>query len=190
MATIHNLHAIQNEIMDEDIVFFYSGYITEELLMSVGNTIKKKLSIVQTNKKISRTVFALFVEEVQNIIRYSKGVIRKQALPEEEFEEIDSLRHGFISIGRFDESYYVCCGNLVLDEDVERLESHLKKIQELDPQELKAVYKDILKKGPPEGSKGAGIGFVDIARRASGGFDYQFMNVDDKHKYFYLKAYA
>lgn len=190
MDTFDSIHAIQSGLVGEEIFFFYSGYITEDLLLTVGNTIKKKLENVQADKKKSRAVFAIFVEETQNIIRYSKAVLHNQSSMQEGAETIDSLRHGFLSIGKEKGTYFVCCGNLVLNADVQRMEEHLQKIQALDADGLKAIYKETLKSGPPEGSKGAGIGFVDIARRAKGGFDFKFKDVDDTHKYFYLKAYA
>jgi len=189
MDTIDQIHEIQENLLGHKIIFFYSGYITEDLLMSVGNTIKKKFALVQADRKDTRAVFAVFVEEVQNIIRYSKAVLNDQSSDSIDQEEKEALRHGFLSIGKADQRYFVCCGNLVLNADVETMESHLLKIQSLDADGLKKFYKERLKEGPPEGSKGAGIGFVDIARRAKGGIEFKFKDVDDSHKYFYLKAY-
>jgi len=186
LDTIEKIHAVQAELSGENIFFFYSGYITEDLLLSVGNTIKRKLEFVQADRKASRAVFAVFVEEVQNIIRYSEGILQNQ---QDLGEDPDTLRHGFLSIGKQESGYFVCCGNLVLNEDVERLEKHLKTLQEMDADALRSTYKESLKKAPPENSKGAGIGFIDIARRASGGFDFRFKDVDETHKFFYLKAY-
>ncbi len=154
--------------------------------MSFGKTIRQSLELVQVDKKTARSVFAIFVEETQNIVRYSKAI-----LPEDADDSEAVLRHGFIAVGSPEKDvYFVCCGNLILKDDVQRLSRHLKHIATLDSDGLKALYKEILKDAVPEGSKGAGVGFVDIARRANGAFEYDFKDVDDKHAYFYLKAYA
>jgi len=187
LDTIDAIHAVQQELAEHEIFFFYSGFITEELLLSVGNAIKKKLELVQADRKTSRAVFAIFVEEVQNIIRYSKSVLQS---PENSNEDADSLRHGFLSIGRREKGYIVCCGNLVLNEDAERLGVHLENLQKMDIAAIKQIYKETLRNPPPENSKGAGVGFMDIARRANGGFDFRFKDVDDAHKFFYLRAYT
>jgi len=185
MADLDKIHEIQDALNNEQIIFCYAGYITEDVLLSVGNTIKQKLEVVQADRNASRAIFAIFVEEAQNVIRYSKAVLGDEA-----DEEADVLRRGFLAVGKTDERYFVCCGNLIQRADVERLEGHLKHIKSLDADGLKALYKKTLRDDPPEGSKGAGVGFVDIARRAKGGFDYRFKDVDDTHAYFYLNAYA
>ena len=185
MIDLERMHRIQDALNDEEVIFCYAGYITEDVLLSVGTTIKQKLEVVRADRSAARAVFAIFVEEAQNVIRYSKAV-----LGDEEAEEADVLRRGIIAVGKTDGRYYVCCGNLVQRQDVERLESHLSHIKTLDETELKALYKKSLREAPPEGSKGAGVGFVDIARRAKGGFTYLFKDIDSEHAYFYLSAYA
>lgn len=187
MSTIDNMHKVQEQLTDDDIIFYYSGYITEDILLSVGKILKKKMEMVKVDRKASRAIFAIFVEEVQNIIRYSKAVLTYEG---DDTDESDELRHGFVSIGKKEDRYFVCCGNLILNEDVGRLDEYLTKIKNLDADGLKLIYKETLKKQPPEGSKGAGVGFVDIARRAKGGFEFKFKDVDNLHKFFYLKAYA
>jgi len=161
--------------------------MTEDVLLSFGTTIRQKLELVQAERKTARAVFAIFVEETQNIIRYSRDV-----LPEVDEDDDESvvLRHGFLAVGKSEGRYFVCCGNLILESDVERLQTQLSHIKSLDPDALNALYKDILRGDVPDGSKGAGVGFVDIARRAKGEFDFEFMPVKNGYSYFYLKAFA
>jgi hypothetical protein len=195
MDSISKIHQIQEILEEQKIIFCYSGYVTESVLLGVGETIKKKMELVHADRKSARVVFAIFVEEVQNIIRYSDAVLTdhgaKDDLGDEELDgEVDSMRRGFVAIGNAESSYFVCCGNLVKTADMGRLENNLKHIQSLDEDGLKTLYKETLRNPPPDGSKGAGVGFVDIARRARGGFEYSFKNIDDAHAYFYFKAYA
>jgi hypothetical protein len=47
-----------------------------------------------------------------------------------------------------------------------------------------------LKEGPPEGSKGAGVGFVSIAREANGDWDYEMVPTEDPNMFFFcFEAY-
>lgn len=191
ISTIDQIHEIQTGLAEQQIIFCYAGYMTEEVLLSVGSTIKQKLKLVQADRNASRAIFAIFIEEAQNVIRYSKAVLGDEAAdPEDDEDGAVTLRHGFIAVGKTDGRYFVCCSNLVQHDDVARLQRSLEHIQSLDADGLKALYKETLRNDPPEGSKGAGVGFVDIARRAKGGFDFSFKDVDDDHAYFYLRAYA
>lgn len=178
------LYEFRGYLQERGIIFCYSGYLTEEVLTGIGNAIKKKLEIEDTKKAISKSLFSIFVEQVQNVIRYSAEGISDSA-----HKELKQLRYGVLTVGNKDGVYFVSCGNLIQLSDVERLRSALDHIQKLDREGLKALYKKTLKGETPEGSKGAGVGFIDIARRARD-FEFDFVRVDDDHSYFCLKAYV
>ena len=179
------MYDFRDYLKNEGIIFCYSGYMTEEVLSGIGQTIKKKLELVEADRNTARGVFSVFVEQVQNVIRYSAE--RQEGIVD---EKLDEIRYGVLTVGQKDDQYFVSCGNLVENRDVERLQTSLKHIQELDKDGLRALYKETLKGETPEGSKGAGVGFIDIARRATKGFEYDFMNMDGDHSYFCLKAYV
>ncbi|MBF0583279.1 MAG: hypothetical protein HQL80_03475 [Magnetococcales bacterium] len=178
--------SFREELSRQGILFCYSGYITEEVLSSIGNTLKHKLEIDKTDKRVSRGVFSLFVEQVQNLIRYSAEVESSHQSSDQRSIE---LRYGLLTVGQKEERYFVACANMVPNRDVAHLRANLAKIKEMDSVGLKALYKEILKGETPEGSKGAGVGFVDIARRATNGFEFDFVDVDSEFSYFFLKAY-
>jgi hypothetical protein len=74
---LFNLRSI---LQKEGIIFAYSGYLTEAVLSGVGEAVKHKLALEDTDTKTQRSVFAVFVEQVQNMIRYSAA--RKWPIPE------------------------------------------------------------------------------------------------------------
>ena len=82
----------------------------------------------------------------------------------------------------------VCAGNLVERSDVERLRAKLSRIRDMSKDELRALYKEQLRAEPEAGSKGAGLGFMEIARRASKPIEFDFTDVDATHAFFALKA--
>ena len=68
-------------------------------------------------------------------------------------------------------------------------ERKLDQIRNMDKEELRALHKERLRLGPEEGSKGAGLGLMEIARRASKPIEFEFIEVDDgEHVFFALKA--
>ena len=58
----------------------------------------------------------------------------------------------------------------------------------MNKEQLRALHKERLRAGPEEGSKGAGLGLMEIARRASKPIEFDFADVDDKHAFFTLKV--
>lgn len=174
---------------EHGIIFCYSGFMTEDTLVGIGDAIKKKLALDETDRQTTRVVFSVFVEQVQNVIRYSAERQTKEEAPVVE-TEAEEIRSGIIALGREDDHIFITCGNMVCSDDVPRLSENLRAIQQMDKKELKALWKKTLRDGRPEGSKGAGVGFVDIARRARGGFDFEFTEVNDREHFFTIKAHV
>ncbi len=65
------LFDIRTVLRKQGIIFAYSGPVTETVLSGVGEAIKQKLVIDDADTKTLRSVFAVFVEQMQNMIRYS-----------------------------------------------------------------------------------------------------------------------
>jgi len=174
----------RNYLRDRGIIFSYSGYMTEEVLTGIGGALRTKMELDGTDRQIARTIFSIFVEQVQNVIRYS-AEFEEGRVQDDDIE----IRYGVLTVGLKDNKHFVSCGNLIEKSKVERLKESLERIQGLDKDGLKTLYKDTLRGETPEGSKGAGVGFIDIARRANHGFDFDFSEVNDEYSYFMLNAY-
>ena len=71
-------------------------------------------------------------------------------------------------------------------ENVERLKENLENLQQMDSKDLKKAYKQRLREGAPEGSKGAGLGFIEIARKSS---KFEFDFVENSELHFVLQAW-
>ena len=184
MALADDMYRFRNELQGQGIIFCYSGYMTEQVLTGIGDAIKRKLELEQADSGTARTVFGVFAEQMQNVIRYSA-----EREPQETGDG-GHLRYGVLTVGRNDDRYFISCGNVIEKEDVERLRTSLTHIKSLDKEGLKALYKETLRGDPPDGSKGAGVGFIDIARRANNGFEFDFATLDDERSYFCIKAYV
>ena len=55
-------------LQNKGIIFCYSGYITEDVLAGIGDAIKRKLEHEKADKRTSRGLFSIFVEQMQNVI--------------------------------------------------------------------------------------------------------------------------
>jgi hypothetical protein len=209
MQTEHKLNGasfldLRRQLESRGIVFSYCGYLNENILSGIGNALQSKMAIDHTDQKISRGIFSTFVEQVQNVIRYSAETIgpeerekleREAALAEGRAEITDlddgELRYGLITIGELPSGKrFVTCANLIKNENVEKVSQSLESIRGLNRKELTTLMREHLKAGPPEGSKGAGVGFISIAREANGNWEYDMVPMDDgKFTFFCLEAY-
>ena len=124
----------------------------------------------------------MLIEQTQNILHYSA-----ETKPDKNnSEQIERL--GFITLGFEDDHYFVAGGNRILNVDLERVKSKLTRIQEMDPLELKAYYREMRKKDQEATSKGAGLGFIELARKSSKPLEFNFIEIDPEYSFFCLKT--
>jgi hypothetical protein len=182
-----DLYRLRGLLRQRKIMFCYSGYVNERVLGGVGEALKQKMVIEEADTKTLRSVFAVFVEQMQNMIRYSAEKEPDFAATGQGEPPLE-IRYGVIAIGQSDDGFCVEAGNLIMKEDVARLRARLEEIRAADRAGLKALYKEKLKGPQDEASKGAGVGFIEIARRASKPIEFEFMDVDETYAFFMLRA--
>ncbi|MBF0611424.1 MAG: hypothetical protein G8345_11270 [Magnetococcales bacterium] len=182
MNLAHKHYQIRELLHEQGVIFCYSGYMNENILTGIGQAIKQKLVLEEADTNTVNGVFSIFVEQMQNVIRYS-AEREPDTTPAESV-----LSYGTLTVGREGDAFFVTCGNKVENSHADRLREQLTMISQLDRTGLKNLYKQILRGEVPEGSKGAGVGFVDIAKRASRPIEFDFMLIDENYSFFSLKA--
>ncbi len=179
---LENLYYLKTELETQGIFFCFSGPVSQALLMEIGDTLRNKMTLEKTSPSTILKVFAMLVEQAQNIIHYSAEKI-PPGKPEE-----GELRNGIIVVGYEDGHYYVVCGNMVENENVDFLRSHLVKLQTMSKDELKDYYKQQRRIGPHENSKGGGLGFIELARRSVTPLQFEFRKIDEKFSFFSFRT--
>ncbi|RLC15111.1 MAG: hypothetical protein DRI57_13390 [Deltaproteobacteria bacterium] len=167
---VKNLYALKKDFGKRGIFLSFSGPLSQELMVEIGATLKQKMKLEEASKSTVFRVFSMVVENAQNIIYYSA-------------EE----SHGIIIVGYENKHYFVMSGNMLKNEKVERLRKKLTALQTMDKDELKKHYKVQRKKGPGEGSKGGGLGFIEMARKASRPIEFEFEKIDGNVSFFSVK---
>jgi hypothetical protein len=177
--------SIRRILKDKQVWFHYEGYITEDILSGTTNALKLRLSCDDIDMNVAKSGFYIFVELVQNIIRYSAyGETITSVWGAED------LKFGTFVIGRGPDNIMISSENLIETTNTKPLDDHLAHLKGLSADDLKQLYKDILRKAPHPDSKGAGVGFIEIARKATLGFEYSFTEIDENFSKFIYTAYV
>jgi hypothetical protein len=178
-----DIFAFSERMHDQGIVLCYNGYFSEKVLTGLGDALKAKMAIDETDASVSKRVFSVFVEQTQNIIRYSADKVPLFG------GDALELRYGTITIGHENGRFFIIAGNRVEAGDVPRLQARLLRLQTMSKDELRRYYKERLRAADTDSQKGAGLGFIEIARIASEPFTFDFKSIDAEHCFFCLKAY-
>ena len=175
--------AFKKVMDDEGIIFSFSGYLSEGVLYSLGEALRQKMAVEDTDVSTVKKVFSVFVEQAQNIIRYSsEKVVGNHGKPVE-------LSSGTVTLGRLDGHFYIVCGNVMSNDHVDKLRSRLELLCQMDKDEIKSYYREQLREAPDEDSRGGTIGLIEIARRASRPMEFDFSPVQDGTSFFCLRVF-
>ncbi|MNQ59646.1 hypothetical protein D3C85_739040 [compost metagenome] len=172
---------LQQSMLSHGILICFSGKLTQTLIVEYGEAVKSYLEVANRPKNEIYNIFSIFIEQTQNINHYNAS---KTDSPH--YEKI--VQSSFITIGKAKEGNFVCSGNLIQNEDASALQSLLDDLVLLNKEELKALYKAKLKAPTSPDAKSAGLGMIDMARKASLPFEYSLTRLDEHYTYFTMKT--
>jgi hypothetical protein len=176
MKYIYEIHQM---MLKHNIILVYEGEFTQEITKSVLAMAERNMDSMGEESNIKRKVFNVMVECLQNIVKHGDEYISGQ-LP---------TQSAIFMIGKHEDSYVITSGNPVKDDEIEGLKEKLDKINSLDKDGLKVLYKDIIKSGTGLTYRGgAGLGFVDMARKSGHKLEYGFESLGNDLSFFSLKT--
>lgn len=164
------------------ILFYYTGEFSPHVIGAMSDTLKKRLDTVGISGPSRRKIFSAFIEMAQNIMHYARDA------------QNGASRVGAIAIGEANAKYWIVSGNSVPVEQVERIKNRVEPLRSMTIDEIKLAYKEQLRNEAHESSdelsRGAGLGFLTVAREASEPLEYQIVYRSDRHECaeFYLRA--
>lgn len=175
MNYIYDLH---RTMMAQKLILVYEGEFTQESTKSILAMAERNLDTSGEDSSIRRKVFNVMVETLQNIVKHSDELVDG---------EIHSHAAIFL-IGRDNKRYSIMAGNPIRKSNVQNLSAALERINGLDKEGLKEMYKEIIKNTTISEKGGAGLGFVDMARKSGERLEYEFPEMNPEYAFFCLKV--
>lgn len=162
-----------------NILLSFKGDLTTDLLNSILHVIESKLKNMEASLKIRKKVFNVLVECLQNLYHHN-----------EELEMDLSKEHssGLVMVARNGTGYSVITGNFISNDSADELRAKLERVNRMDRDELKKLYKEILDNGSFSAKGGGGLGIIDIARKSGEKLDFGFVPVDKVSQFFSLNV--
>ena len=177
MNFIYDLH---RTMMAQKLILVYEGDFTQETTKSILSMAERNLDSSGEDSGIKRKVFNVMVEALQNIVKHSS----EQGL------QAGSLisKSAIFMISKEDSRYCVLTGNPIAKANVAKLTANLNDLNSKDKDGLKEMYKEIIKNTQISEKGGAGLGFVDMARKSGEKLEFTFANMDAEYDFFCLKV--
>jgi len=168
------------KMQHDGALLVYTGEINPDIISRLLQLAEDKLDAGDVAPSIRKRVFHILVECLQNLFHHTEPMV-VPGYPAPTREAVVRLR--------CDESaFYVETGNYVKLSDKEKLVGHLSRINSLDKDQVRAFYKNIMAENGFTAKGGAGLGFIDIARKSEEPLQYDFVPVDENVFFFEFSA--
>jgi hypothetical protein len=163
-------------MLSKDLALIYEGEINQNLTKVFAGMAERSLEESQESTGTIKKVHHVVVECLQNICKHA--------------EEDDSLgassTRGIFMIRRLKDSFEITTGNIIEASKKEDIAELLTKVNSLNKDDLKDFYKKTLKASILSERGGAGLGFIDIAKKTGNKVGFHFEDIGEGKLFFIL----
>jgi hypothetical protein len=163
---------LRNKLLSEHLMFAYRGQVTGDNSVALLTLLEKEMELSAFSLLGRKRLFMFVLENLQNITRH--GSVSN--------DEITSL----VVYTKTNDGYNVSTGNALKTKDVKGLRKNLEKINNLNPDKIREVYRAMLQDSSIGHKGGAGLGLIEMARKTGNKLEYDFFPVDKTYSYFIL----
>jgi len=157
----------------------YEGEITHQITKAFTSLTENNMNREQDYNSVQKKVFHVMVECLQNISKHAEN--RHSIVTSKD-------GRGIFMVSKGETEYNVTTGNIVKTDKVDELIKILENINNLDKDGLNKLYKQQIREGRLSEKGGAGLGFIDIARKTGQKLIYSFLKIDEEKSFFVLTS--
>ena len=174
------VYSFYKSMVANKVNLVYEGEITHQITKAFTSLTESKMAMDDESNNTQKKVFHVMVECLQNISKHADAL-------EDDFTSTGSGRGIFI-VMRDNDEYVVTTGNVIANEKVADLKNLLENINNMDKEGLKDLYKTQIREGRISEKGGAGLGFIDIARKTGNPLTFNFLDINDNFSFFILTS--
>ena len=167
-----------SKMSKEEVIIDFRGPISFETMEQLLNELKCSPAFMELRKPVRKRLYGTVVESIDNIYKYAA------------YNQVDSQgnsRTPKLTVKKQGDVFTISVGNLVLDALVDSLKLKLDKVNQLDNEELKSLYEEVINKEAGDADTGAGLGLITMALRTEVDIKYTFEPMDEGYSFFTMK---
>ncbi len=172
-----DLYELRETFNQQQIMVCFNGPINAALIEEIGRALRDYLNHQQETPCAVADIFSVYIEMTQNIRRYA-----------DQHPDLAGAASAAIVVSREDGHYVVSAGNVVTPDDGRALVRRMDDLAAVDQAGLKALFKTQLRQ-PHENLNGsAGLGLIDMARKASRPLVATVRDMDETRSFLSLRV--
>jgi hypothetical protein len=166
------LSHIRDKMTNERIMFVYRGVITRENTIPLLMLLEKEMENSEFGFLGRKRLFMFVLESLQNVSKHS--------------DKKDLADMSLVVYSKINGGYTVTTANVISTSSVDNLKKRLDEINNLNPEEIRNVYRKMLSSSELSDRGGAGLGLIEMAKSTGNKLDYDFLKMDDDNSYYIL----
>lgn len=178
---LQNIIALKDLMMNSDIKVAYLGRVTQATIDGFSSITQEELSDKHESKVVSKRVYHVMIEALQNICKHADSTTESSS----DSLEQGLAKEGIFLIGDNETEYFVTTGNQISMQNAINLRGILDRVNALDKDELKALYRTVMETTGISEKGGAGLGFIDMKKKTGTEFEY-YLEPLDEHSCFFI----
>lgn len=155
-----------------DVLVEHVGDFTSTVIDTMLPNMEEKLQESAVSENIKKRTFHIFVECAQNLYHH---IVPVEAVE----EQYGDSKVGAILLTKEDEGCRITTGNFMPEDKSAELKKLIDKINNLDSDQLKELYRDTVSTKGFSEKGGAGLGMIDMARKSKHKLKCQFIPIKD-----------
>lgn len=170
-----NIYELFNLLTENEVILVYQGMFDQQMIKTVLSMTEIKMEQVNVDENVRKKVFNIMMEGLQNICKHQK--------PSETHSQ-----NPFLIISSSGTYYHIFTGNIIVNNKISIVKDKIDHINTLDKEGLKSLYKTARLNSVISEVGGAGLGFIDMARKSENKLEYLFYPLDNNQSFFILHS--
>lgn len=163
------------KLSNDRLSLIFNGEVNDKITDGIIRLTDFNVNSLEDLSKMRNRVNFIMVECFQNLVRHGK--------PDDSDGLNDSTLFSTRVVGQ---ANYISSINLIDANRANMLKDKLKQLNTLEKDKLKALYFEILENRQFSEKGGAGLGLIEIARKAGQPIDHSIESINEKFYNFYL----
>ena len=175
-----NVHKYYEYMEQNNILLLFKGAMNVELISSILQIAEAKLEKYNEQPKVKKKLFNVLVECLQNVYLHLDKTKQLNVSTEDD--------SAILIIGKVEDGYKIVTGNYIENLNAQKLRDNLDYLMELDDEDLKEKYREVLSNQGFSEKGGAGLGLIDIIRKSGRQVDYKIKELNDQFSFFSMQV--
>lgn len=161
----------------KNIILKYEGTLDYETIGILIGKLQVKVKSLNVKVFIYKKILTIMIESLENVYKYYIG---------KDMGDFPEDYHPVFHLLKLGNAFEILVSNPIKTADVQAIKDKIDRLNTLNNEELKQLYRDTITNGHFTDKGGAGLGFIEMAKISGKPIVYRFEKINEGFTIFHL----